>query len=137
MSKITVAFLKCAMVYFVLAMLIGIYMTASGPVYPYKPIHTHFNLLGWMSMMIYGVGYHILPRFSGTPLWSDRLATVHLWTSNIGLVGMAIGWLVAGFGGGIGVLHIFSLVEGLSIVFFVLNMFMTIKPAPALRKPQK
>ncbi len=136
MSKVTVWFIKCAMIYFVIAMLIGIYMTVAGPVYPFRPIHTHFNLLGWMSMMIYGVGYHILPRFSGTPLWSDRLAMVQLWTANIGLVGMALGWIIAGTGnGGMMVLHLFSIVEGLSVVLFVLNMFMTIKPAPALRRP--
>ncbi len=137
MSKVTVWFIKCAMVYLVIAMLMGIYMTISGPVYPMRPIHTHFNLLGWMSMMIYGVGYHILPRFSGTPLWSDRLAMVQLWTANIGLIGMALGWIIMGTGnGGITVLHIFALVEGVSVVLFVLNMFMTIKPAPAFRKPQ-
>ncbi len=137
MSKVTVWFIKCAMIYFVIAMLMGIYMTISGPVYPFRPIHTHFNLLGWMSMMIYGVGYHILPRFSGAPLWSDRLAMVQFWTANIGLVGMALGWIIMGTGnGGITVLHLFALVEGLSVVLFVLNMFMTIKPGPAFRKPQ-
>ncbi|MBI5599752.1 MAG: hypothetical protein HY890_08475 [Deltaproteobacteria bacterium] len=135
MSNITVWFIKSAMVYFVLAMFVGISMTVAGPLYPYKPIHTHLNLLGWMSMMIYGVSYHILPRFSGEPLWSDRLATIHLWTANIGLIGMIAGWMAAEFGGGITVLHIFSLIEGLSVMFFVTNMFMTVKAAPAMKKP--
>lgn len=131
MSKITVWFIRFAIIYFLLAILLGLHMSVAGPVYPWMPIHTHFNLLGWMSMMIYGVGYHILPRFSGKPLFSDALATAQLWLANIGLVGMAAGWWVRSTSGSSTVLVIFALIEALSIVFFAINMFKTIKPAPA------
>ncbi|MFQ5354399.1 MAG: cbb3-type cytochrome c oxidase subunit I [Thermodesulfobacteriota bacterium] len=131
MSKITVAFIKAAMIYFVLAMLLGIHMSRTGAAYPSMPVHVHFNLLGWMSMMIYGVAYHILPRFSGQALWSDKLSLWHFYLANIGLIGMTLGWFVIGrSGGGGAVLYIFSLVEGLSIIFFALNMFKTVKAAP-------
>jgi len=130
MSKITVAFIKAAMVYFVLAMLLGIHMSRTGAVYPAMPVHVHFNLLGWISMMIYGVAYHILPRFSGQPLWSERLSVWHFWLANIGLIGMVFGWALIGGPGGGAILFIFSLVEGLSIIFFALNMFNTVKAAP-------
>ncbi|HLC17913.1 MAG TPA: cbb3-type cytochrome c oxidase subunit I [Thermodesulfobacteriota bacterium] len=134
MSRITVGFIKCALVYFIAAMLLGIYMSASGRVYPWMPIHVHFNLLGWMSMMIFGVGYHILPRFSGRPLWSDTLSVLHIWLANIGLVGMAAGWMMRG-SAGTTVLVIFSIVEAVSIIFFATNMFKTIKAVPAQPKP--
>jgi cytochrome c oxidase cbb3-type subunit 1 len=137
MSRITVWFIKCAMIYFLLAVLLGILLSVMGPVYPYMPIHVHFNLLGWMSMMVFGVGYHILPRFSGKPLWSERLSLWHLWLANIGLIGMAAGWLVRGYGGGAQVLLVFALVESVSIVFFALNMFKTIKAIPPPPKPAK
>lgn len=130
MSKITVWFIRFALIYFMLAILLGLQMSVTGPVYPWMPIHVHFNLLGWMSMMVYGVGYHILPRFSGVPLWSDRLSYWQMWLANIGLVGMAAGWIVRSSGGDPTVLLIFSLIEGVSIVFFALNMFKTIKAAP-------
>ncbi|MBI5587723.1 MAG: hypothetical protein HY889_05075 [Deltaproteobacteria bacterium] len=130
MSKITVWFIRFALIYFMLSILLGLQMSVTGPVYPWMPIHVHFNLLGWMSMMVYGVGYHILPRFSGVPLWSDRLSYWQLWLANIGLVGMAVGWVVRSSSGNPMVLLVFSLVEGLSIVFFALNMFKTIKAAP-------
>ncbi len=139
MSKITVAFIKAAMVYFVLAMLIGIHMSRTGAVYPSMPIHVHFNLLGWMSMMVYGVAYHILPRFSGRPLWNERLSIWHFWLANIGLVGMALGWtLINGPGGG-AILYLFALVEGVSIILFALNMFKTVKAAtpPPPRPPAR
>lgn len=130
MSTITVWFIRCAMIYFLLAVLLGIYMSVAGPIYPYMPIHVHFNLLGWMSMMVYGVGYHILPRFSGKPLFSDRLATWQLWLSNIGLIGMAAGWGIrSGYGDSL-FLVVSSLVESVAIVFFVVNMLKTIKAAP-------
>ncbi len=131
MSSITVWFIRSAMIYFLLAIVLGIFMSVVGPLYPWMPIHVHFNLLGWMSMMIYGVGYHILPRFSGKPLWNDRLAYGQIWLANIGLVGMAIGWWVRNASNNSTVLLLFSLVETVSIVFFVLNMMLTIKAAPA------
>ena len=131
MSKITVWFIRLAIIYFMLAILLGLHMSVTGPVYPWMPIHVHFNLLGWMSMMIYGVGYHILPRFSGVPLWSDKLSYWQMWLANIGLVGMAAGWVVRSSSGSPMLLLAFSLVEGISIVFFALNMFKTIKAAPA------
>lgn len=131
MSKITVWFIRFAIIYFLIAILLGLHMSVAGPVYPWMPIHAHFNLLGWMSMMIYGVAYHILPRFSGRPLYSDRLAYAQLWLANIGLIGMAAGWIVQHDIGGNTVLVAFSLVEAVSIAFFALNMLMTIKPAPA------
>ena len=134
MSKITVWFIRCAIIYFLLAILLGIHMSMNSVIYPWMPIHAHFNLLGWMSMMIYGVGYHILPRFSGKPLFSDALANAQLWLSNIGLIGMAAGWFVKSHGGTNTVLLVFSLLEALSVVFFAVNMFKTIKAAPAPAK---
>jgi cytochrome c oxidase cbb3-type subunit 1 len=137
MSRLTVNFIKCAILYFIFSMLLGLHMSAGGPQYPFLQIHTHFNLLGWMSMMIYGVGYHILPRFSGKPLFSERLATAHIWFANIGLLGMALGWILQSTP----VHLLFSVVEGLSMLFFAINMFKTIraidppKPKPATATP--
>jgi cytochrome c oxidase cbb3-type subunit 1 len=139
MSKITVAFIKAAMVYFVLAMLLGIHMSSTGAVYPSMPIHVHFNLLGWISMMVYGVAYHILPRFSGQPLWNEKLSVWHFWLANIGLIGMAFGWILIGDPGGGTILYIFAIVEGVSVVCFALNMFNTVKAAtpPPPRPPAR
>lgn len=130
MSKVTVWFIRCAMIYFAVAMAFGIYMTIKGSGYPILQIHTHLNLLGWMSMMIYGVGYHILPRFSGNPLWSEKLSVVQLYLSNIGIIGMVVGWLILGGGGSFGVLHGFAIIEGISVLIFVINMFLTVKATP-------
>ena len=137
MSSITVWFIRFAIIYFLAAILLGLHMSIAGPVYPWMPIHTHFNLLGWMSMMIYGVAYHILPRFSGRPLYSDPLAKAQLWLANIGLIGMAAGWVIRNDSGEMGTLANFSVVEAISIVFFATNMLMTVKAAPPPPAPPK
>ena len=50
--------------------------------------HVHFNLLGFMSMMIYGVGYFILPRFNGRTLRWPSSVPAHFYVANLGLIGM-------------------------------------------------
>ena len=54
-----------------------------------KPSHTHVLLIGFVAMMIFGVGYHLLPVFAGTDLYSLRLAEIQFWLQNIGLIGLA------------------------------------------------
>jgi cbb3-type cytochrome oxidase subunit 1 len=38
-----------------------------------------YLLMGFLSMMIFGVGYHLLPVFAGTDLYSFRLAKIQFW----------------------------------------------------------
>lgn len=60
----------------------------------YRPAHAHANLLGFLSMFVFGVAYHVIPRFVGRPLEHPRLALWHLWIANIGLALLEAGWLV-------------------------------------------
>jgi heme/copper-type cytochrome/quinol oxidase subunit 1 len=55
--------------------------------------HAHMMLLGFVLMTIYGVGLHVLPRFGGYPLRSERVASIQFWLANIGLPLMVAGWL--------------------------------------------
>lgn len=54
--------------------------------------HGHMMLLGFVLMTIYGVGLHVLPRFGGYPLRSERIATAQFWLANTGLPLMLAGW---------------------------------------------
>jgi cbb3-type cytochrome oxidase subunit 1 len=56
-------------------------------------IHGHMMMLGFVLMIIYGVGLHVIPRFGGYPLRSERVATVQFWLANAGLPLMIAGWL--------------------------------------------
>ncbi|HET9426092.1 MAG TPA: hypothetical protein VFO55_12025 [Gemmatimonadaceae bacterium] len=58
----------------------------------YRTAHLHMLLLGFVAMMIFGVAYHVLPRFTGTPLRNTRLAGAHWWLSNLGLATMIAGF---------------------------------------------
>jgi cbb3-type cytochrome oxidase subunit 1 len=60
----------------------------------YRPAHVHANLLGFVSMMIFGVAYHVIPRFSGRALFSYRLAGIHLIVANAGLFLMVSGFIL-------------------------------------------
>lgn len=90
--------------------------------------HAHLQLVGFVSMMIFGIAYHALPRFSGRSLWSISLARWHFVLGQTGLVGMVLAFSFAGLRGW---LPVFGLVLWVSMLLFVLNIVQTIRPAPA------
>jgi cbb3-type cytochrome oxidase subunit 1 len=87
------AFLKSALVWLALGALLGLAMILHPAWLVYRPAHLHMNLLGFVTMMIAGVAYHVIPRFTGHPLASRRAAGAHVWLANAGL-----SLMVAGFG---------------------------------------
>ncbi len=129
MSQVTLRFIKASLLYLLTGISMGLLML----LWPrwmgvYLPIHAHINLLGWVSMLMFGVSYHILPRFSGKQLYSDMLANLHFWFANIGLIGLSFFWAQQRHGrGGLETLVIlFALIEAAAIYMFVFNMWMTI-----------
>lgn len=87
-------FIRASLVWLAIGILIGVAMAfwPAGHIV-YRPAHAHANLLGFVSMFIFGVSYHVLPRFVGRPLPSERMAMWHLWTANAGLALLVSGWL--------------------------------------------
>src|SRR4030042_3062579 len=88
MDRYTKGFVVAALGYFFLAAVLGIWMGAADTAVWAKFAHVHFNLLGFMAMMIYGVGDFILPRFNGRTLRWPSWVPVHFYLANIGLIGM-------------------------------------------------
>lgn len=86
------AFIQASLLWLALGVTLGTGMAVHPAWTIYKPVHMHMTLLGFVTMMIFGVGYHVLPRFVGNPLWSKRLAGVHVWASNLGLALMCVGF---------------------------------------------
>ncbi|MFZ5558731.1 MAG: hypothetical protein ACOZDY_18780 [Pseudomonadota bacterium] len=85
--------------------------------------HGHLMLLGLVMMTIYGVGLHVIPRFGGYPLRSERIANAQFWLANAGLPLLAAGflaladWLVA-LGGALNVA---------AMVLFAWNMVFSVR----------
>lgn len=93
--------------------------------------HTHFSLLGFMAMIVFGIGYFILPRFNGTDLRFESWVPVHFWLANISLMGMVVfrGLTVET---GQDVYHILFVVSAslqvVSIFMFVVNIWLSLTP---------
>jgi hypothetical protein len=90
MDRYTKGFVVASLVYFFLAAVLGIWMGGADAAGWVRFAHVHFNLLGFMSMMIYGVGYFILPRFNGRTLRWPSWVPIHFFLANIGLIGMVV-----------------------------------------------
>lgn len=134
MEKVIVWYLRMSVIYFAAGALIGFAMILRPDISGYYiSTHVHLNLLGFMSMMIYGVGYHILPRFSGQHIYSPTIMHIQFWISNAGLIGMAASWPFVSRGAASGffgtALMLSSLLTLVSVVLFAFNMLKTIKAA--------
>jgi cbb3-type cytochrome oxidase subunit 1 len=79
------AFLKTSISWLGLGVTVGLAMAMHPAWSAYRTAHLHINLLGFVSMMIFGVAYHVIPRFTAHPLHNRRLAGAHWWIANIGL----------------------------------------------------
>jgi cbb3-type cytochrome oxidase subunit 1 len=86
--------------------------------------HAHLMLVGFVGMMVFGVGLHVLPRFTGRNLFSERLADAQFLLVNAGLVAMVYGWLasrqrVVEAGGGL---------LWIGFLLFAVNVIATVRP---------
>jgi hypothetical protein len=127
MDRYTKGFVVAALAYFFVAAVLGIWIGSADAAPWARFAHVHFNLLGFMSMMIYGVGYFILPRFNGRTLRWPSWVPVHFYVANIGLIGMVVaspGRPSTGF-------VLFALLSVVSAAMFAVNLGATMLLAPA------
>lgn len=89
------SFVRASLLWFALGVILGLAMALHPPWVIYRPAHAHMNVVGFITMMIFGVGYQLLPRLFGHPLFSARLAVAHWWLANGGLAGMVVGFVLA------------------------------------------
>ena len=129
-------FIKSALAWLGLGVSLGVAMAAHPLWIIYRPAHVHMNLLGFVTMMIYGVGYHVLPRFFGHPLHSRKLGGVHWWLSNVGLALMVVGFVMAPHFGprSIPVVASGGTLSALGAFAFIFNIWRTIDGPAALRR---
>ncbi|RUL55546.1 cytochrome-c oxidase [Lysinibacillus antri] len=113
-----VRFIKIAGVYFFLAVMLGLVMGIIHD-FAFTSVHAHLNLLGWVSMAIFGLIYSVYPNVGKT-----KLAVSHFWLHNIGLPimqGSLFIQILTGAELTIGII-IGSLIVVLGILLFVINL---------------
>ncbi len=119
-------FIAAALAYALLGGLLGLAWLAFPRELPALALraHAHLMLVGFVAMMIFGVGLHVLPRFTGRTLFSERLADAQFALANLGLLAMVAGWLagarVAAVTGGALLWTAFAL--------FAINVVATVRP---------
>lgn len=130
------AFIRASLLWFAAGITLGVGIA----VYPhwiiYRPAHTHMNVVGFLTMLVFGVGYQLLPRLFGHPLHSQRLAVAHLFLANAGLGGLVLGFLVQPHAGLAGRWIVASggLLFATGAVFWVWNLWRTFDAADARQR---
>ena len=77
-------FLRASLVWLVTGVTLGVRMALSPPLVAHRAAHIHMLLLGFVTGMIFGIGYHVFPRFAARPLASPMLMRLHWWLANAG-----------------------------------------------------
>jgi cytochrome c oxidase cbb3-type subunit 1 len=124
-------FIRASLVWLGVGVVIGLGMALNPAWIAFRPAHMHANLLGFVSMMIFGVAYHVVPRFSGRPLHRPGLAAAHVWVANAGLAGMVGGFVLRVYAADAGraLLGGGALLSAAGAFFFIYNLWRTL-PAP-------
>lgn len=130
MDKIPRLFIKAGLVYLGLSTVLGLLITI-GPGYSF--MHSHFGMLGWLSFMVFGICYQIVPRYSGRRLFSEKLSLIHFWLANIGLVGLTLSYpfmrmyMLKGYdySDALTMVMLFGIIETVSIFMFIINIWKT------------
>lgn len=123
-------FIRSSLVWLGSGVVLGVCMAITPAAVVYRPAHVHANLLGFVSMMIFGVAYHVIPRFTGSPLRSRGLARVHLWVANVGLACLVGGWLLRPtlWNAGTAALMFGAVTSATGAFMFIGNLWQTLAP---------
>ena len=113
------AYLKVASVYFTIGVLVGLTM---GIIHDFRftSVHAHVNLLGWVSMALFGLIYHFYPNAA-----NSKLAKTQFWLHNIGVPVMlgGIALQVLGVSAALPPTIIGSLAVVIGVILFMINVF--------------
>jgi heme/copper-type cytochrome/quinol oxidase subunit 1 len=122
------AYLKASLAWLAIGVTLGVAMAAHPVWTVYRPAHMHMLLVGFVTMMIYGVAYHVIPRFTGFTLYSRKAAIWQWWLANAGLTLMVAGFAIRanGLGAGTPVLATGGVIAALSAYTFAYVIWRTI-----------
>ncbi len=118
-------FLKIAVVYLFIGACVGLGMGITQN-FGLAPVHAHLLLLGWASLALAGVVYHLYPAASTT-----RLARIHFWLHNVGLPVFMIGlaMLLTGTAGAFPFVAAGATTVLVGLALFALNVLFNVRSA--------
>jgi cbb3-type cytochrome oxidase subunit 1 len=122
---------RASLVWLAFGVTLGVAMAAHPAWRVFRTAHLHMNLTGFMTMMIFGVAYYVIPRFFGQPLHSRPIAFGQWWLSNLGLGGMVAGFMMQAYAipGWTALLVISGVLQAVGAYAFVYNIWRTIGAA--------
>lgn len=122
-KKMALLWLKIAVVYLLVGVIYGIVMAASHQ-YVFRSVHAHINLLGWASLALAGLMYHLYPAAA-----RSLLGRLHFYLHNAGLPVLLV--CLHFYAGGMRqlepVVALASVIVGLGILAFAVNVMMNMK----------
>lgn len=136
MDSFAKTFIRASLLWLVAGITLGLAMAIHPSWVVYRPAHAHMTLAGFVMMMIFGVGYQMLPRFFGHPIHNRTLAASHIWLANFGLGGLVAGFFLAPSigAGSVPVTAGGGLLWSLGAYGFVYNMWRTFNAAERRKK---
>lgn len=93
MKGVALWFFVSGVIYVTLGMAFGIWMSAIGD-HSLSGAHAHLNLVGWVTMALFGVYYHFVPQAA-----ARRLAVLHFGIATLGVLTLVPGIAVVLKGG--------------------------------------
>lgn len=117
MKSLPFWFIMLASLFALAGMAFGIYMAASQD-HTLAGAHAHNNLIGFVTMALYGVYYRLAPAAAAT-----RLAVIHFWVSLAGAIVFPLGIGMAIMGQGPMLAQLSSLLVIASMLIFAWTVF--------------
>ena len=115
MKNIACRFITVAAVYAMLGMAFGIAMGISQS-FEYAHVHAHINLVGWVTLALYGLVYRAYPEMA-----ECRLSAIHFWVANAGAIVFLPGIFLAIAGHGVELAIVGSLLTLAGMIVFLVN----------------
>ena len=121
MPRIADLFFKAAIAFLIIGIVMGLQMSISGE-HNVIGAHAHTNLLGWVTMAMFGGYYAVNPAKART-----RLAKVHFWAylCSVAIMSPSLYLLYLGYPAVEGPLAVASIVAFGSVLIFAVVVFST------------
>ena len=131
MERYTRLFIQTALIYLLIGVILGV-VIGTDPMLAvrFRFVHIHLNLLGFMVMIIAGVAYHVLPRFTARTMPWPAGVKYHFYLQNIGLLGMLGTKLTDDIwtAGGKTIFVLFAVVTASGLFIMICNLFCVLMP---------